>query len=387
MKKMSEEKKEKPYLTGKQFIMGDYAIAEAALAAGCNFFAGYPITPASKIAERMSIRLPQFGYDYIQMEDEIASMAAIIGGSCSGAKSMTATSGPGISLMNENIGLAAMYEAPCVIINVMRGGPSTGMPTLTSQGDIMQAKYGSHGDYWIAAYAPSTVQEAYDLTIKAFNVAEKYRTPVILLADQIVGTMTANLVMHHPDDLTIENRPRPEPGLENYLPYDSNYLVPPMAIAGDGYNVLMTGLTHDERGYPNAVPETQEKMLHRMEAKFMENLDDILLYEEMELDDAELAIVCYGTETRSVIEAVEEARSEGIKVGMLQMKSIWPFPQQLITDLSKKVKQIMVPEGNTGQYVHPVREYAECDVVSFPNYTSQIHQPAEILAKIKELMK
>ncbi len=373
-------------LTGEHFILGDYAISEGAMAAGCSFFGGYPITPASQVAERISRRMLEVkDCEYIQMEDEIGSMAAIIGASCAGAKSMTATSGPGLSLMLENIGLAYMMEVPCVIVNVMRGGPSTGMPTLTSQGDIMQAKWGSHGDVEMIAYAPATIQEAFDFTIKSFNASEKYRTPVMLLTDQITGLSTGNLVIPPEEEIKLEYRRVPvDVNKDDYLPYDDNYLIPPMAIAGEGYNTHMTGLTHDELGYPATFPKAHEKLMRRLEKKFTDNIDDIVEYQEYMLEDADIAIVCYGTESRSVNRAIIDARDKGIKVGMFRAITVWPFPEKQIRELSNKVKKIIVPEGNLGQYVHPVREFADCEVISLPSYNTQIHPPADIIDVIEE---
>ncbi|MHA2251975.1 MAG: 2-oxoacid:acceptor oxidoreductase subunit alpha [Candidatus Kariarchaeaceae archaeon] len=356
------------------------------MAAGCRFFAGYPITPASQVPERIARRMLEVeDCEYIQMEDEIASMAAIIGGSCAGAKSMTATSGPGLSLMLENIGLAYMMEVPCVIVNVMRGGPSTGMPTLTSQGDIMQAKWGAHGDVYMIAYAPSTIQEAFDMTIKSFNASEKYRTPVLLLTDQITGLSTGNLIIPKEEEIELVYRKVPTNGdKENYLPYDEKHVIPPMAIAGEGYTIHMTGLTHNELGYPATFPDAHAKLMKRLERKFLDNIDDIVEYEEFMLDDAEIGIVCYGTESRSVYRAILNAREKGIKVGMFRAKTVWPFPEKQIKELGKKVKKIIVPEGNLGQYVHPVREYADCEVISLPSYSAQIHPPADIMDAIEE---
>ncbi len=377
----------KRVLTGKHFIMGDHAIAEGALAAGLNFFGGYPITPASPIAERVSWRVNEIeNAEFIQMEDEIASMASILGASAAGAKSMTATSGPGLSLMLENLGLGYMMEIPTVVVNVMRGGPSTGMPTLTSQGDIMQAKWGSHGDFQSIAYVPANVQEMFDLTIKSFNAAEKYRTPVIILADQITGLMTGELNIPPEDELEIVNRKIPPEGLDHYLPYDSSELVPPMAIAGQGYRVHMTGLTHDDRGYPAATPDHQAKLMDRLDRKFKAALE-LVEVEEKYMEDADLAVLCYGTEGRSVIEAVNKARSKGMKVGMYRLKTLWPFHYEMINKLSNQVKKILVPEGNMGQYVHPVTEAADCPVISLPQFGGKIHTPTEIYEKIEEIMK
>ncbi len=382
----------KRVLTGKHFMKGDYAISEGALAAGLGFFGGYPITPASPVAERVSVRsLDIEGVEYIQMEDEIASMAAIIGGSVTGAKTMTATSGPGYSLMLENIGLAYMMETPTVIVNVMRGGPSTGMPTLTSQGDIMQTRWGSHGDYNMIAYIPATIQEYFDFTIKAFNAAEKYRTPVTLLADQVTGLMSAKVVIPDEKDIEIVNRKIPPSAvgkpelLENWLTYDSSEMVPPMAITGQGYNVHMTGLTHDDRGYPAAIPTVQKKLMERLQGKFTKNIDDIVETEEYQMEDADLCVVCFGTEARAVKSAINKARNKGIKVGMLRMLTVWPFPENMFRELGKRVKKVIVTEGNFGQYYHPVSEYCrDAPVVPFLAYSGKVHTPMEILAKIEE---
>lgn len=376
-------------MSGQHFMMGDYAVAEGAIAAGVDFFGGYPITPATPIAERISWRIEDIGGEYIQLEDEIASMASIVGASVAGAKSMTATSGPGVSLMLENIGLAYMMEAPCVVVNVMRGGPSTGMPTLTGQGDIMQSRWGSHGDYNMIAYVPSTVQEMFDFTVKAFNAAEKYRTPVMVLADQILGLMTANVTIPEADEIETVYRKVPSKDQKDYLPYKvaEGELVPPMAIAGQGHAVHMTGLTHDERGYPDADIEAQAKLLGRLHDKFHKNLDDIIEYDEFFLDDADVCIIAYGSESRSVSAALKIARDEGLKVGMLRMKTVWPFPEKKIEEISQGVKSIIVSEVNMGQYVHPVREYAMCPVHSLPHYGGELHNPKVIVNKIKEVLR
>lgn len=372
---------------GTYFMKGNHVIAEAALIAGCKFFGAYPITPASPIAERMSYRLFEEGGEFIQMEDEIASMASIIGASCGGAKAMTATSGPGISLMLENIGLAYMMEAPVVIVDVMRGGPSTGMPTLTSQGDINQVRWGSHGDYDVIAYCPSTVQECFDMTIKAFNASEKYRVPAFIMADQILGLMTSNVIVPPLKDIKIIDRETPEDGDESYKPYDSSKLVPPMAIAGHGHHVLMTGLTHDERGYPATNPDGQEKLMTRLKKKIAQNVEDIVELEEFMLDDAEMAVFAYGSEARSVREAIKQAREKGLKVGMLRFMTIWPFPEKQVNEISRKIKKIMVAEVNLGQLVHPIREYSSCEVVALTHPGGALHTPAQVLERILEEMK
>ena len=375
-------------LTGDHFMIGDVACAEGAIAAGCRFFAGYPITPASEVAERVSERFPDIpDAEYIQMEDEIASMAAVAGGSNAGKKSMTATSGPGVSLMNENIGLVAITETPCVIVNVQRGGPSTGMPTLPGQGDVMQAKWGSQGDYPIIAYAPSSPQEMFDLTVEAFNTAEKYRTPVFVLADQTVGHMTGKVRI--PDSVETVDRPRPDGEIDpdEFLPYDASQQVPPMASAGDGGRVHVTGLTHDERGHPDIDPATQKEMLGRMMAKIEDNRDDICEYERYRLDDAEVALIAYGSMGRSAREAADRLRADGIDAGLLRVLTPWPFPQETIEALSTAVDAIVVAEMNLGQYVHPVREYAACPVEAHTHQGGAIPQPDEVAATVRETLE
>ncbi|MFB6352560.1 MAG: 2-oxoacid:acceptor oxidoreductase subunit alpha [Halobacteriales archaeon] len=372
-------------LSGGHFMKGDIACAEGAIAAGCRFFAGYPITPASEVAERMSHRLPALDGDYIQMEDELASMAAVVGASNAGAKSMTATSGPGVSLMAENLGLAAITETPCVIVNVQRGGPSTGMPTLPAQGDVMQARYGSHGDYPIVAYAPDGPQEMFDLTVAAFNTAERYRTPVLVLADQTVGHMTGRVEI--PDAVETAERPRPtgDPDPTAFEPFDSDEAVPPMAAAGDGYRVHVTGLTHDDRGYPDIDPATQERMLGRMMAKIRDNRDDIVDLERFRLDDAEVGVVAYGSTGRAARQAVRELREDGVAAGLLRVRTVWPFPEAAIEALAEQVETIVVAEMNLGQYVHPVREHADAAVVGHTHAGGEIPQPADIATTVREV--
>jgi 2-oxoglutarate ferredoxin oxidoreductase subunit alpha len=376
-----------PLLTGEHFMKGDIACAEGAIAAGCRFFGGYPITPASEVAERISERFPHIeGAQYVQMEDEIASIAAVAGGSNAGKKSMTATSGPGISLMNENIGLAAITETPCVLVNVQRGGPSTGMPTLPGQGDVMQAKWGSQGDYPIIAYAPGSPQEMFDFTVSAFNSAERYRTPVFVLADQTVGHMTGKVTI--PEAVETTDRPSPEGDIDpdEFLPYDNSQQVPPMAAAGEGARVHVTGLTHDEEGHPDIDPRTHEEMLGRMMAKIEDNREDICEYERYKLDDADVALVAYGSMGRSAREAVELLREDGIDAGLLRVLTVWPFPTDVIRDLSKEAEQIVVAEMNLGQYVHPVREHATCPVAAHTHHGGEIPRPDEVADTVREVM-
>jgi len=374
-------------LTGTHYMLGDHACAEGAIAAGCKFFAGYPITPATEIAEWMSRRLPRFGGVYIQMEDELASMAAIIGASCGGLKSMTATSGPGLSLMLENIGLAVMMEVPCVIVNVQRGAPSTGLPTLVGQGDVMQAKWGSHGDYEIVAYAPASCQEMFDLTVEAFNTAEKYRIPVIILSDEAIGHLREKVVIPEETALKLVERKRPSVPPEEYLAYKTNGdLVPPMAIAGEGYFVHMTGLTHDERGYPDISGEAHEKLVRRLIDKIQKNKNDIIRFQEIETDDADILIVSYGITARSSLKAVQILRKEGIKAGLLRLITIWPFPYEKIEEYAKKVSKIVVAEINSGQVKGEVLKAIKSDlpVVGVHKLGGDLITPYEIIKKIKE---
>jgi 2-oxoglutarate ferredoxin oxidoreductase subunit alpha len=358
---------QKGLLPGDHFLLGDYAAAEGAILAGCRFFAGYPITPATEIAERMSTRMPQVDGIYIQMEDEIASMNAILGASWSGVKSMTATSGPGFSLMMENLGLGIMLETPCVLVNVQRGGPSTGLPTLVGQQDMMQAKWGSHGDYEIIALSPSSPQEFFDLTIRAFNLAEKYRTPVLIMADAEVGHMTEKVVIPNPEDIEIVNRPLVQKGEiepDLFRIYRDTHQcrgdtrVSPMALAGEGFRFHVTGLTHDERGYPDMSAKGSEWNVKRILNKIRNNLEDIVLLEEQNLDDAEVVVIAYGISARTSLWPIELARKEGIRVGLLRLITVWPFPEERIRKLADSTPALVVPEINMGQIIREVERCA-----------------------------
>jgi 2-oxoglutarate ferredoxin oxidoreductase subunit alpha len=376
-------------LQGEFFMQGDIACAEGAICAGCRFFGGYPITPATEVAQRMSERLPLVEGMYIQMEDELASMNAVLGASWSGVKAMTATSGPGFSLMMENLGLGIMLETPCVLVNVQRGGPSTGLPTLAGQGDMMQARWGSHGDYAIIALAPSSPQELFDLTIKAFNLSEIYRVPVLVMTDAEVGHMTEKVVIPPPEEIETVSRQKPTASPEEYQPYrvPEGEMVPPMAVAGDGYRIHVTGLTHDERGYPATSDEkVQWELIPRLIDKIEKNKADIVMLEEKGLDDAEVAIVSYGMAARTSIWPMQMAREEGIKVGMLRLISVWPFPDDEIHDLAGRVNGIVVPEINMGQIVREVQRCAagQTEVISVPHPGGGIHDPQKVLAAIRK---
>ncbi len=351
-------------LTGEHFMLGDHAAAEGALLAGCRFFAGYPITPATEIAERMSVRQPQMGGVYIQMEDELASMNAILGASWAGVKSMTATSGPGFSLMMENLGLGVMLETPCVLVNVQRGGPSTGLPTLVGQQDMMQARWGAHGDYELIALSPTSPQELFDLTVRAFNLSEKYRVPVLVMTDAEVGHMTEKVAIPPPDEIEIIDRPLVRAGdvapdhFRIFRAGNGDGYVSPMTIAGEGYRIHVSGLTHDERGYPGMDAETQEWNVRKLVQKIQANRDDIIQVEEQNLDDAEVVVVSYGISARTSLWPIELARKEGIRVGYLRLITVWPFPEDHIRRLAKQVRAFVVPELNLGQMSREVERCA-----------------------------
>jgi len=369
------------------FTMGDIACAEGALSAGCRYFGGYPITPATEIAEWMSIRMPQLGGAYVQYEDEIAAITSVIGASWTGAKSMTATSGPGVSLMLEAVGLAVMTETPLVLVNIMRGGPSTGQPTRGQQGDVMQAKWGSHGDYQIIALTPASVQEMFDQTIQAFNLAEKYRTPVFILADETVGHMRERLVIPDEKDLKLETRKTPTVDPKDYLPFKADDdLVPPMATFGSKYQFYATGLTHDERGYPSDKENIQIELVTRLQNKILHNSDDIIDVEKVELDDAKIGVIAYGTPSRSAKKAIKDAREEGIKAGLLRLKTVWPFPEEQVAQLASEVDHIIVAEQNLGQVYYMVKAAAAPTPVHLMSKPAGMPQlPHEILGKLREI--
>ncbi len=379
----------KEVLTGEHFIHGDAACAEGGIAAGCRFFAGYPITPATEVAERMARRLPEVGGIYIQMEDEIASMAAILGASWGGVKSMTATSGPGFSLMMENIGLGMMTETPCVVINVQRGGPSTGLPTLVGQADVMQARWGSHGDYGCIALAPSSPQECFDLTVAAFNFSEIYRLPVFVLADEMIGHMSERVVIPKKADVVIVDRPQPKVGKDQYLPFESSSDMPaPMAVTGQGYHVHVTGLTHDERGYPVITDTVQERNVRHLVDKIRKNAQKIIRVETVGIEDATVVVVAYGCTARVARQAVENLRERGHKVGLLRLITIWPFPSSLIRSIAGRVKAFVVPEINYGQIAYEVERTAggAAEVLLLALMGGSIHSPEEIEEGVVEFL-
>ena len=374
-------------LTGEHFMTGDVACAEGALAAGCRFFGGYPITPATEIAEHISGRLPEVGGTFIQMEDEIAAMASIVGASCAGVKSMTATSGPGLSLMLENIGLAVCTETPCVVVDVQRAGPSTGLPTQGAQGDMMQARWGSHGHYEIIAMAPSSPQEIFYQTIEAFNLSETYRVPVLIMTDEMIGHLSERVVIPKAKAIHTVSRPRARGRKDRFKPFEPGPNgVAPMAIAGEGYRIHVTGLTHDERGYPDMTVEGQEVMMDRIVGKIRNNLGDIIKTEEYRLDDAEIVIVSYGVSARTSLAAVDEAREQGIKAGLLRLITVWPFPEEKIRTLATRVKGFITVEINLGQIHLEVERSARGQVpcVLVGHVGGTIITPERVLEALKE---
>jgi 2-oxoglutarate ferredoxin oxidoreductase subunit alpha len=372
----------------REFVMqGNEAVVEGALYAECRFFAGYPITPATEISEIMSVKLPLVDGTFIQMEDEIASMGAIIGASLAGVKSMTATSGPGFSLMQENLGYACMAEVPCVVVDVMRGGPSTGIPTFPSQGDVMQARWGTHGDHPIIVLAPSTVRECFDLTVKAFNFSEKYRTPVIVVFDEVVGHMREKLTFPRPEQMEVIDRIRPTVPPEWYIPYeDTTQGVPPMAAFGDGYRFHVTGLTHDIRGFPTLRPDEIGPFMDRIHRKITLGLPEIQMGESFQLEDADIAIIAYGTVARSAQRAVINARERGMKVGLLKLMTLWPFMRATVERVIERTKVVIVPEINMGQISREVKRVNEgkAKVTTINRVDGLTITPEQILRGIRE---
>jgi len=377
----------KGVLTGVHFIDGDHACCEGALAAGARFAAGYPITPSTEVVERFAARVPMVGGTFIQMEDELAASITLQGAVWGGAKAFTVTSGPGFSLMMEHIGYAAMTETPCVFVDVQRGGPSTGLPTLPAQADMMQARWGSHGDYEIIALCPNSPQECFDLTIKAFNLAEEFRVPVMFMMDEVVGHMTEKVVIPFADQIEVVPRRHTHRSPGDYLPYGTNGdLVPEMAHAGEGYRFHMTGLTHDERGYPNMTPQTQDKLVRRLQGKIHSAADGIAMLEEEHLENADVVVVSYGITSRVAQRAIGLARARGLRVGKLRLITAWPFPEKKIRDLASMVKAFVVPELNLGQMVREVERAAggRARTYPVPHAGGSVHQPQEILEVIVE---
>ncbi len=374
---------------GRQLLLqGNEAIVEGALAAGCRFFAGYPITPATEISEVMSYRLPAVGGSFIQMEDEIASLGAVIGASLAGAKSMTATSGPGFSLMQENLGYACVAEVPCVIVNVMRGGPSTGLPTNVSQGDVMQARWGTHGDHPVIVLAVSTTQDCFSTTVKAFNLSEKYRTPVIILADEVVAHTREKIYLPHPEQVEVVDRIRPNMPPDWYIPFEDNSRgVPPMSAFGDGYRYHVTGLIHDVRGFPTQRPDEIVPFMNRLFRKINQHFMDIQIVHEESVEDAEVVVIAYGSVSRSARRAVREARERGIKAGHVQLVTLWPFSRQALEPILRRVKAVLIPEMNMGQLSREVKRINQgiTRVETLNRIDGSLITPHEILTRLMKL--
>jgi len=371
----------------ERLILGNRACAEGAVAAGCRFFAGYPITPSTEIAEFLALELPKVGGKFIQMEDEIASSAAVIGASVAGVKSMTATSGPGFSLMQEHIGYAFMAEVPCVIVDVQRGGPSTGLPTKVSQSDTMQARWGTHGDYHAIALAPSSVIECFDFTIRAFNLSEKYRTPVIVLMDEVVGHMREKVTFPDPDQIKIINRMKPtvHPGWYQHFEINPHF-VSPMASFGEGYRYNITGLTHNPDGFPTARPVAIKEKLDKLRNKITHNVNDIVEIREEFMEDAHIAVLGYGIVARAARQAVRMAREKRIKAGLIQPLTVWPFPDVYMEHILEQLDLVIVAELNQGQLIREVMRVnrGKTRVRGLNRYDSELITPDQIFRKIRE---
>lgn len=371
-----------------RLLQGNEACVHGAMHAGMKFFAGYPITPSTEIAEISSLLLPKAKGSFIQMEDEIASMSAIVGASLAGKKSMTATSGPGFSLKQEAIGYACMTEVPCVIVNVQRSGPSTGLPTSPAQADLMQARWGTHGDHSIIVLSPCSVTETYKLTVEAFNLAEKYRTPVILLLDEVIGHMREKVDLNELKGLRVIDRKRSNCDKNSYKAYEYTAdLVPPMEDIGTGYKFHVTGLSHDSTGFPTNSVEETKRLLTRLSKKIENNLDDIIMYDEFYTDDCEELIVTFGFSVRSSKDSIEELRKKGVKAGLLAIKTVWPFPEKRVKELSKRVGHIFVPEMNMGQMILEVERVVKnnCEVIGINKFNGDIITPQDITSCIEEV--
>ena len=380
----------KGVLTGVHFMDGDHACCEGALAAGARFAAGYPITPSTEVVERFAARIPTVGGVFIQIEDEMGASITLQGAVWGGAKAFTVTSGPGFSLMAEHIGYAAMTETPCVFVNVQRGGPSTGLPTLPAQGDMMQARWGSHGDYEIIALCPNSPQECFDLTIDAFNLSEQYRVPVMFMMDECVGHMTEKVVIPPADQIEVTPRRRTKRTPADYLPFQPEEdLVPDMVYAGEGYRIHVTGLTHNEKGYPVMNAKAQDKLVRRLQEKITRNADKLIKTEEEGIEDADVVVVSYGITSRVAQRAIEMARDRGLKVGKLRLIIAWPFPDKRLREVAQHVKAFVVPELNLGQMSREVERVAGPFARTIPvtHAGGTVHDPQQILDAIMEAAK
>ncbi|MEK6196757.1 MAG: 2-oxoacid:acceptor oxidoreductase subunit alpha [Desulfobacterales bacterium] len=384
-----EKRKMVPELNGKKLLLqGNEAMVEGAIAAGCRFYAGYPITPASEISERMSYRLPQVDGTFIQMEDEISSLGAVIGASLAGVKSMTATSGPGFSLMQENLGYACMTEVPCVIVNVMRGGPSTGLPTSPAQGDVMQARWGTHGDHPIIVLSVASVSECFSIIVTAFNLSEKYRVPVIVLSDEVVAHSRETFTIPPADSIEVVDRIAPNVPPEWYKPYEDNSRgVPTMSSMGDGYRHHVTGLVHDADGFPTDKPGEIEAFTKRQFRKITNGFFEIQITKKFNLEDAEIVVIAYGSVARSARHAVAMARAQGIKAGLIQLVTIFPFPKNTVVNVMRQCKAVLVPEMNMGQISREVKRVnpGTTEVFKYNRIDGQLITPLEIFEEIQKI--
>jgi len=380
----------KNVLTGAHYLDGNHACAEGAISAGCKFFAGYPITPSTEIAERFARRIPLLDGVFIQMEDELASMAAILGASWGGARSMSCTSGPGFSLMMENFGLGIMLETPCVLVNVQRGGPSTGLPTLPGQADMMQARWGSHGDYEVIALAPDSPQESYELAIHAFNLSEKYRMPILIMTDECVGHMTEKVVIPPAEEIELLERKYTDKKPGEAWPFEWNGNgQPPMLPVGKGYKFHITGLTHDYRGYPIINAEAQGENVSHLVDKVRNNVDDIIWLEERDIEGADVIMMAYGISSRVMQPAIARAKKEGIKIGQIKMVTVWPFPEKRVRELAEKAKALIMVEMNFGQVYYEMERMAagKCRTYLVGHAGGTVHDPENIYKVIKEAAK
>jgi 2-oxoglutarate ferredoxin oxidoreductase subunit alpha len=384
-----EKRKMVPELNGKKLLLqGNEAMVEGAIAAGCRFYAGYPITPASEISERMSYRLPQVDGTFIQMEDEISSLGAVIGASLAGVKSMTATSGPGFSLMQENLGYACMTEVPCVIVNVMRGGPSTGLPTSPAQGDVMQARWGTHGDHPIIVLSVASVSECFSIIVTAFNLSEKYRVPVIVLSDEVVAHSRETFTIPPADSIEVVDRIAPNVPPEWYKPYEDNSRgVPTMSSMGDGYRHHVTGLVHDADGFPTDKPGEIEAFTKRQFRKITNGFFEIQITKKFNLEDAEIVVIAYGSVARSARHAVAMASAQGIKAGLIQLVTIFPFPKNTVVNVMRQCKAVLVPEMNMGQISREVKRVnpGTTEVFKYNRIDGQLITPLEIFEEIQKI--
>ena len=376
-------------LNGKKFLLqGNEAMVEGAIAAGCQFYAGYPITPASEISERMSYRLPQVDGTFIQMEDEISSLGAVIGASLAGVKSMTATSGPGFSLMQENLGYGCMIEVPCVVVNVMRGGPSTGLPTSPAQGDVLQARWGTHGDHPIIVLSVASVSECFSIIVTGFNLSEKYRVPVVVLSDEVVAHSRETFTIPSADSIEVVDRIAPNVPPEWYKPYEDNSRgVPAMSTMGDGYRHHVTGLVHDADGFPTDKPEDIEAFTKRQFKKITNGFFEIQITKKFQVEDADILVVAYGSVARSARRAIVMARLQGIKAGLIQLVTLFPFPKNTVVNMMRQCKAVLVPEMNMGQISREVKRVnsGSTEVFKYNRIDGQLITPVEIFEEIQKI--